>query len=140
MSYSVLITGASRGIGLEFSRQYAEAGWRVHACCRKPQQAEKLQQVADKYTDLVSIHALDVGDSGQIRQLANALSNETIDLLINNAGIYLSDYENGRISEQALMESFRVNSIAPLIIAEAFADNLDKGSHKKNRQYHQQDG
>jgi len=131
MSYSVLITGASRGIGLEFARQYAEAGWRVHACCRNPQKAEKLQQVADKYTNSVTIHTLDVGDSGQIKRLANALSNEAIDLLINNAGIYLPDYENGRINERALMESFRINSIAPLIMAEAFTDNLDKGSHKK---------
>jgi len=131
MSYSVLITGVSRGIGLEFARQYAEAGWRVHACCRNPQKAEKLQRVADKYKNMVSVHALDVGDSRQIKRLANALSNEAIDLLINNAGIYLHDYENGQISERALMESFRINSIAPLIIAEAFADNLDKSSHKK---------
>ena len=131
MSHSVLITGASRGIGLEFARQYAEAGWRVHACCRDPQKAGKLQQVADKYTDLVTLHTLDVGDSGQIKRLVNALSDEAIDLLINNAGIYLPDYENGQISERTLIESFRINSIAPLIIAEAFADNLDKGSHKK---------
>lgn len=131
MSYSVLITGASRGIGLEFARQYAEAGWRVYACCRNPQGAGKLQRVADKYADLVSVHTLDVGDSGQIKRLANALANEAIDVLINNAGIYLPDYENSQINEQALIESFRINSIAPLIMAEAFADNLDKSSHKK---------
>ena len=42
----VLITGANRGLGLEWTRQYAEAGWRVYASCRRPEEAEHLKALA----------------------------------------------------------------------------------------------
>ncbi|MCW8874768.1 MAG: SDR family NAD(P)-dependent oxidoreductase, partial [Gammaproteobacteria bacterium] len=42
MSKTILVTGSNRGIGLELVRQYASAGWQVHACCRDPEQATEL--------------------------------------------------------------------------------------------------
>jgi NAD(P)-dependent dehydrogenase (short-subunit alcohol dehydrogenase family) len=133
MSFNLLITGANRGIGLEFVRQYAESGWRIFACCRNPQQAGELQQLAARHANSMTVHTLDVGNSAQIHQLANALDSEQIDLLINNAGIYLHDHADAgdNIDEQALMESYRINSVAPLVMAQAFKQNLARSSYKK---------
>lgn len=133
MAFNLLITGASRGIGLEFVRQYAEYGWRIFACSRKPENADTLQDLASRHKGSVSLHALDVGDSGQIRQLASTLSGEPLDLLINNAGIYLHDRvgETDAFDEQSLLESFRINSIAPLLVAEAFKENVARSNFKK---------
>jgi NAD(P)-dependent dehydrogenase (short-subunit alcohol dehydrogenase family) len=133
MSSNTLVTGANRGIGLEFVRQYAEAGWHVYACCRKPEDADELHRLASKYKGLVTVHALDVGNFDQIHQLAKQLSGITVDLLINNAGIYGHDYgaNSSAIDEQAWIQSFRVNSIAPLKMVEAFTQNITCSKLKK---------
>ena len=65
-TYTVLITGANRGIGLEFAKQYAADGWQVLACCRRPQSAVMLQALATEHSN-VKVLALDVGDFKQIR-------------------------------------------------------------------------
>ena len=80
----VLVTGANRGIGLEFTRQYAGDGWQVIACCRKPGEALALKKVKGE----VSIEAVDVADVKQIARLAGRLKGQAIDLLINNAGVF----------------------------------------------------
>lgn len=132
MSFNMLITGANRGIGLEFVRQYAEAGWRVYACCRKPQNADALHRLEKQYEGLISVHMLDVGNSDQINKLAKELSGVAIDLLVNNAGIYTPDRTINRgINEEAWLESFRINTIAPLKMIEAFTQNIARGQLKK---------
>ena len=77
---TVLITGANRGIGHEFVRQYAAAGWRVHAVGRK---AGDLTGIAN-----VEVHLLDVTDGPAVKALARDLNGEAIDVLIANAGIF----------------------------------------------------
>ena len=89
---TTLVTGASRGIGLEFARQYAEDGWRVIACSRRPETSEALSSLAARYADRVAMHALDITDHARIDELARSLSGITIDLLINNAGIYADSH------------------------------------------------
>jgi NAD(P)-dependent dehydrogenase (short-subunit alcohol dehydrogenase family) len=132
MSSTVLITGANRGLGLEFARQYAAAGWQVIACCRIPQKADALQQLKQKYVDRLSIHALDVADFAQIEQLARQLKNNSIDVLINNAGVYQFGKESfGDIDYEAWLQSFRVNAMAPLKMAEAFISHVSGGEQKK---------
>ena len=80
---TVLITGASRGLGLEFCKQYAAEGWQVLACCRNPETAGKLTDIPQ-----VRVFPLDVSDFAQIDNLAAQLQDTAIDVLINNAGIY----------------------------------------------------
>ncbi|MBM3566557.1 MAG: SDR family NAD(P)-dependent oxidoreductase, partial [Alphaproteobacteria bacterium] len=81
---TILITGASRGLGLEFARQYAADGWHVIATCRQPKLAKALTAIKGD----VRVRALDISDPVQIGTLARALKTEPIDLLVNNAGIY----------------------------------------------------
>jgi len=80
----VLITGSNRGIGLEFVRQYAEQGWQVIATCRSPAKADALQAIADKHTN-VRIEPMDIADEGSVSSLAERLSGQSVDLLLNNA-------------------------------------------------------
>lgn len=83
---TVLITGANRGLGVEFCRQYTRDDWRVIATCRDPDDANDLNALARQYNNL-KVYALDVSDFSQINSLSQILANESIDVLINNAGI-----------------------------------------------------
>lgn len=123
---TLLITGANRGIGLEFCRQYAAAGWRVLACCRDPGKADALKQLAGFHPDLIKLHALDVTNHTQIEQLARTLSGETIDLLINNAGVYPAADQGafGQTDYAEWMTAFNINTMAPLKMVEAFIDQI----------------
>lgn len=123
---TVLITGANRGIGLEFTKQYAEAGWNVLACCREPQSASALQTIAKSHPN-IQIYTLDVGDFAQIEALATQLSNHAIDVLINNAGIY----PGGGTNTDDWTSAFRINSMAPYKMADAFKMHIAKSRLKK---------
>jgi NAD(P)-dependent dehydrogenase (short-subunit alcohol dehydrogenase family) len=125
---TILLTGASRGLGLEFTRQYAEAGWRVIATCRNPAKADKLREVAGK----VEIHALDATDFAAVAALADRLRDVAIDVLIANAGIIgPRDMPATSVDEAAWAEVFRVNAMAPLVLAGAFRDHVARGGERK---------
>jgi NAD(P)-dependent dehydrogenase (short-subunit alcohol dehydrogenase family) len=126
MVKSVLITGAGRGIGLEFVRQYIDDGWRVHACCRQPGKADALKAVLIGRNGLV--HGLDVTDAGSIQDLAQAIEDEPIDVLINNAGIMPDDRKaDGSIDYEAWECALHTNVIAPFRVAEGLVDRVDAG-------------
>lgn len=129
---TTLITGTNRGIGLEYVRQYARDGWQVIACCRQPAKADNLRQLAAQYPAHIRIHALDVADHQQIDQLASSLANETIDLLINNAGVYppADDGGFGSIDYAAWAHTFQINTMAPLKMAEAFINQISHSNLK----------
>jgi NAD(P)-dependent dehydrogenase (short-subunit alcohol dehydrogenase family) len=93
---TALITGANRGIGLEFVRQYAADGWHVHACCRTPGKARDLTSI----TGDVAVHRLDVGSADQIAALKTALGREPIDVLVNNAGVLGPEQAISRIDQE----------------------------------------
>src|SRR5215472_2332778 len=119
----VLVTGANRGLGLEFARQYAADGWKVVACCRKPDEAAALKKVDGD----IKIEVLDVRNGRQIANLVRRLEGQAIDILINNAGIF------GPISgsdTDAWLDVMRVNVIAPFHLAQALADNVARSEHK----------
>src|SRR5215203_1972343 len=84
---AVLITGASRGLGFELAKQYAVEGWRVIACCRKPEDAIALKKLAPSARDMVSVVAMDVADNDTVRNAALTLKDVVVDILINSAGI-----------------------------------------------------
>ncbi|HSM98359.1 MAG TPA: SDR family oxidoreductase [Gallionella sp.] len=129
---TTLITGANRGIGLEFCRQYAADGWRVLACSRYPEKSDELNKLAARYPELIKVHALDVADHVQIDRLAQLLADESIDLLINNAGIYPDSDKGGfgHTDYAEWLEAFRINTMAPLKMAETFAAQIARGKLK----------
>ena len=132
MPSNVLITGTNRGLGLEFVRQYVSAGWQVMACCRNPHKADALQRLKLKHAGMLSIHELDVADFARIELLAKQLSGNAIDVLINNAGVYQFGGESlGSIDYEAWQDSFRINTMAPLKMAEAFVQQIAKSEQKK---------
>jgi NAD(P)-dependent dehydrogenase (short-subunit alcohol dehydrogenase family) len=123
---TALITGANRGLGLEFARQYAAEGWRVIATCRDPDRAQALAELK------VEVHALDVTDYAAVAALGRKLESESIDVLIANAGVLLDDPDApGRIDAAPWMESFEVNTMAPLSCAGDFAKQVARSGEKK---------
>lgn len=127
----ILITGASRGIGLEMVRYGMEKGWQVLACCRHPQQADKLLSMAQLSNGCVSVYVADMAELATIQALAYELRNESIDMLINNAGVYGSERNSfGQVDAQDWVETFKVNTIAPLKMSEAFIEQLCMGHNK----------
>ena len=136
---TLLITGANRGLGLDFAQRMATAGWRIHACCRTPARAEALQTLARSHD--VTVHALDVADFGQIDALKTVLGDEPIDVLFNNAGIMETsqrtlslDHTNqmfDSLDEDEWMAVMRVNTMAPLRMCETFVDNVAASERKQ---------
>lgn len=129
---TLLITGVNRGIGLEFCRQYVADGWRVLACCRLPEKADEFNKLAARYPELIKVHALDVADHVEIERLAQVLADESIDILINNAGIYPDSDKGGfgHTDYAEWLQAFRVNTMAPLKMAETFAAQIARSKHK----------
>ena len=127
---TVLITGANRGIGLEFTKQYAADGWQVLACCREPNKADALNTLANQFAKNITVYALDVADFSQIEALAETLAGHPIDVLINNAGVY-PDGSFGDTDAEAWALAFKINSMAPLKMAEAFASHVARSELKK---------
>ncbi|HUN51397.1 MAG TPA: SDR family NAD(P)-dependent oxidoreductase, partial [Candidatus Sulfotelmatobacter sp.] len=125
---SVLITGANRGIGLELARQFVAAGWRVFACCRDPSKATEAAALQKAAGGAVSLHALEVTDQASIAALAEALKAAALDVLLNNAGIAGRGAASiGATDSKAWLETFAVNCIAPMHMAEAFLPHLARG-------------
>ncbi|MEO8342502.1 MAG: SDR family oxidoreductase [Gallionella sp.] len=129
---TLLTTGANRGIGLEFCRQYAAEGWRVMACSRHPKKSVELNKLAAQYPDLIKVYSLDVTDHAEIAHLGQVLANESIDMLINNAGIYPDADKKGfgHTDYEAWMQAFRINTMAPLKMAETFAPQISRSKQK----------
>lgn len=98
----VLITGTSRGIGLETALAFGRAGYQVFATLRNPESASELKQKIEEEALPISLHAMDVNSDDSVKACFNSLLKRygTIDVLVNNAGIGL----NGSIEEMPLSE------------------------------------
>ena len=126
-----LVTGANRGLGLEFTKQLLARGARVLACCRDPAGAEDLNGLRQKHGEELILHALDVADTKAIAALPEAAAKhlQRLDLLVNNAGVLVSGERFGNVTAESLMHSFAVNAAAPLLITQTLAPLLARG-HK----------
>lgn len=116
----VVVTGANRGIGLELCRYYQNRGDRVYGACR--QASEELRALGVEI-----IEGVDVSRAAGIGELTNALGDQNIDILINNAGM-LSNQSLGDIDYAKVERQFEVNAIGPLRVTESLLNNLGKGS------------
>lgn len=126
---TILITGANRGIGLEYVKQYAEQGEVVYATVRNVQSATALQALAGQHAN-IHLLSLDVADLSAIRTLANQLSELTIDILISNAGVYPSS-RFGDTDAQDWLHAFQVNTLTTYYLAEAFLPHMQRAKQAK---------
>jgi NAD(P)-dependent dehydrogenase (short-subunit alcohol dehydrogenase family) len=130
---TVLITGASRGIGLGFARNYAERNWNVIATARNPDAAADLREVAERSENVV-VEKLDVLDSDDLAALAERYAGRPIDVLINNAAFHGGSPESHRLGHydfDVFQQYMAVNVFGPLKVSEAFIDNVKEGKQKK---------
>ena len=129
---TVLVTGANRGIGLEFAKQYAAKGYKVIATARKPAVAVELNALAKADKDIV-VEALDVTDNAAIDALAAKYKGQAIDILINNAGITGSPDKQrfGSIDYASFDDVMNTNVRGPLKMTEAFTEHLAASQQKK---------
>jgi len=128
---STLITGANRGLGLEFARQYLADGWQVYAASRKPQSASELRRLAGASDEKLQILALDVTEAVSVQAAAAELDGQAIDLLLNNAGVGGPRGQTvGNIDYEAWAKVLDVNTMGPLRVSEAFVDHVARSERK----------
>lgn len=123
---TVLITGANRGIGLELARQYSDAGWQVIGTARQPDRAMELASLNN-----ARVVQLDVTDQDSVVRLAEELSGQSIDLLINNAGILPMMRSVADIDIDQFEYVLAVNSTGPVRVTQALLPNLRTSQQKK---------
>jgi NAD(P)-dependent dehydrogenase (short-subunit alcohol dehydrogenase family) len=129
-----LVTGANRGLGLEFVRQLLARGDHVVATCRHPGKATALNPLAGQFPGRLHVLPLDVADPKSIVELARELPLvcETLDLLVNSAGVLHSGERFGSLTPANLDDSFRTNARGPLLLAQALAPLLADGARVAN--------
>ena len=116
-----IVTGANRGLGLEFVQQLLEREWRVVAGCRKPGQALKLTALAGAHPGRLHVMPLDVAAERSVDAFAREvpLVSESVDLLINNAGVLVSGERFGAVTSKALADSFAANASGAFLVTQA---------------------
>jgi len=130
----VVITGAGRGLGLEFVLQYLRRGWDVHALLRKPQACEAIQQLLEGHGSKLEATACDSADQGSMAAAAATIRARwnSLDLLINNAGVNgNSNSDMVDLDMDNIRYVFEVNTIGPIVMSRALLPLLEKGTHAR---------
>lgn len=134
----MLITGSNRGIGLELVQRYLQYDdTMIFATCRNPADAKALNDLAEQYPQRLKVLELDVTNQTSINEARRSISAQVdgLEMLVNNAGILpggvasmeISSAKFGFLDAQAMMEVFHVNTVAPVLIAQAYTDLLRAG-------------
>jgi len=124
---SILISGANRGIGLEFVRQYKDAGWQVHATARQPDEAAALVELGPD----VAIHELDVANEASIDALAWKLRDRAFDVVVANAGVSGGlSLKAEEIDGEEMERVFTVNALGAFLLTTRFRPHLERGRLK----------
>ena len=132
MTQTVLITGSNRGIGLELARQYVAGGNRVIATCRDPGRAARLTALQPVASGRLQTYQLDVTSEDSIRDLSSQLAGDTIDILINNAGVLGGEHQTaGDMDYAAWAHTLQVNTIAPFRVTTALLPNLRRSKRPR---------
>lgn len=127
---TVVITGANRGIGLEFVKQLSAQGMEVIATCRQPDDATELHALKKIYHH-ISILPLDVTSDDDIDALMRYIENKPIDWLINNAGISgETGVKVGHISRDNFMHVMNVNCLSVLKLSDALLPQIKQSVDK----------
>ncbi|MFZ5446151.1 MAG: SDR family oxidoreductase [Myxococcota bacterium] len=136
----VVITGASRGIGLELTRQHLEAGDQVVATCRTPAKASALHALAAAHAARCTVVELDVGEEDSIARAARQVGErfEGVELVWSNAGVYpgspgtpVREAPLGQLHAADGLEVLRVNAVGAILVAQAFLPLLRAGRSPK---------
>jgi NAD(P)-dependent dehydrogenase (short-subunit alcohol dehydrogenase family) len=131
-----LVTGANRGLGLEFTRQLLGRGARVIATARQPGKATHLNALAGEHPGKLRVLPLDVAEPASIAALASELPlpdpGLSLRLLVNCAGVLHSGERFGSLQAATLLDSFRTNAMGPLLLTQALAPYLADGARVAN--------
>jgi NAD(P)-dependent dehydrogenase (short-subunit alcohol dehydrogenase family) len=117
---TVLVTGANRGIGLEFCKQLLARGDDVIAVCRNL--GEELPHLGVRV-----IEGIDVAEQPDINRLVEELDGQKLDLLINNAGILIRDSLSTFLYSD-IEKQLKINALGPLRVTSSLLGNLAEGS------------
>ena len=126
-----LVTGANRGIGLEFVRQLTARGDAVEVVARRPERSSLLLELAQRFPSLVRIHAADVTNDYNVRALAKELEDVGIDVLINNAGVMGRLVPLAEVDLEDVLHTFAVNAVSPLRVTRALLPSLRRGTARR---------
>jgi len=124
MAMRVVVTGASRGLGLGLARALAKRGDMVHATARSPDDAIQLDELARTSKGRVRVHQLDVRRDDQARALAASLGSAGIDLLINNAGVGSGYAGLDAFNPEEALAAYDINALGPLRVTRALLENI----------------
>jgi NAD(P)-dependent dehydrogenase (short-subunit alcohol dehydrogenase family) len=128
---TILITGASRGLGLEFTRQYLTEGWAVIAACRNPGAARGLRDLEPKSKGALTVVEIDVTDGASVKRAAGRLQGRAIDVLVNGAGVYGGSGQRlGSLDYEEWRQVLEVNLLGPARMCEAFLDGLERSDRR----------
>jgi NAD(P)-dependent dehydrogenase (short-subunit alcohol dehydrogenase family) len=125
-----VVTGANRGIGLEFVRQLVARGDQVEAAARDPKAAE-LAALVEGAKGRVRSHACDVADDASVRAFASSLGNVAVDVLVNNAGIGGKMVSLEALDFADMTRTFDVNALGPLRVTRALVPHLLRGTTRR---------